>query len=1134
MPSDNLNIPLVSTSQNQKELTINDAINAIDNALNSSLNITITVDRTLTTDEFTRNVIFNLTGTPAGAFNLVIPATERLFAVRNNTGQTVTVKYSASGSFPISTGDAALIHSNGTDIVGLGGGTGGGATVFTDLTDVPSSYTGHSLKRVRVNTGETGLEFIIDSFLNLSDAPDTFTGSALYKVRVNAGGTALEFVEDVATSGTDLQARAGATRFVVPGTYADPSDADTTVNRNALEVTNSTSSDARALNAAITGMGSLTQLSGYVEVFYTVLPTGENIPLYLENFSGGESVFVLKVSADGSVGIARDEFFSTFATSATGVIVADTHHRIAVFQDKGTIGNTIKVVVDGTVVITTTASAAVTTEANLSYRVGAFSTTATVTGRYSRAAFWSGLLTEAEAIALTQDGDPQGFSPASAVLRAYWKLDDGTGTTAADTVGTVDLTLTGAGAGWGTIPVLTPPTTGTIVRVASSSATGDFATHENDLALKTDAGWTFLDPVEGWDVYDQTTNIETRWNGTAWAALPSFTGGTLTSALNEAPATTLASAGSLNIGAEAANTINITGTTTITALGTIADGATRRLVFAAALTLTHNATSLILPTGANITTAAGDVAEFVSLGAGNWKCIDYQRADGTALSGGGSFTGGTLTSALNEAPAVTIASAATVNIGAAAANTVKVTGTTTITAFDTIADGALRLIEFQGALTLTHNATSLILPTSANITTATGDTAEFRSLGAGNWKCVSYMRADGTALVGSGSFTGGTLTSALNEAPPTTLASGATTDIGAEAANTINISGTTTITSFGTIAAGAVRRLVFQGILTLTHNATSLILPTGANIVTAADDVAEFVSLGAGNWRCTDYRRASGAALSGGGSFTGGTLTSALNEAPITTLASASSIDIGAEAANTISISGTTTITALGTIASGAVRRLVFQGALTLTHNATSLILPTGANITTAAGDVAEFVSLGSGNWRCFNYQRASGAALSGGGAGAGWTEHFLWSHAVSGDTAFPIQTTGIVANEILVIINGVTKSASGSAQVHVSVDNGTTYYTTSGDYASLSNAGSETAATNFIGVPTASAAARTHWAHIMNNRNGDPVKIADTSTNGTGSGFSFKASTADIDAISVNSSAGGNATGGTIQVLVR
>jgi hypothetical protein len=109
---------------------------------------------------------------------------------------------------------------------------------------------------------------------------------------------------------------------------------------------------------------------------------------------------------------------------------------------------------------------------------------------------------------------------------------------------------------------------------------------------------------------------------------------------------------------------------------------------------------------------------------------------------------------------------------------------------------------------------------------------------------------------------------------------------------------------------------------------------------------------------------------------TGDTLTGALNWAAPATLASADTLNIGAAASNAITITGTTTITALGTVAAGAERTLTFSGVLTLTHNATSLILPGAANITTAAGDVAAFVSLGSGNWRCVVYQRASGAAV--------------------------------------------------------------------------------------------------------------------------------------------------------------
>lgn len=104
--------------------------------------------------------------------------------------------------------------------------------------------------------------------------------------------------------------------------------------------------------------------------------------------------------------------------------------------------------------------------------------------------------------------------------------------------------------------------------------------------------------------------------------------------------------------------------------------------------------------------------------------------------------------AFQEAPVVSLASAATVNIGAASANTIQITGTNPILAFDSADSGNIRRVVFSDALTLTHNASSLILPTGASIVTAAGDSAEFVSLGGGNWRCLSYALASGRALVG--------------------------------------------------------------------------------------------------------------------------------------------------------------------------------------------------------------------------------------------------------------------------------------------------------------------------------------------------------------------------------------------------
>lgn len=57
-------------------------------------------------------------------------------------------------------------------------------------------------------------------------------------------------------------------------------------------------------------------------------------------------------------------------------------------------------------------------------------------------------------------------------------------------------------------------------------------------------------------------------------------------------------------------------------------------------------------------------------------------------------------------------------------------------------------VRFTGVNTLTHHSSTFILPTAANITTAAGDTATFRSRNSGSasWICTAYQRANGQAL----------------------------------------------------------------------------------------------------------------------------------------------------------------------------------------------------------------------------------------------------------------------------------------------------------------------------------------------------------------------------------------------------
>lgn len=74
-----------------------------------------------------------------------------------------------------------------------------------------------------------------------------------------------------------------------------------------------------------------------------------------------------------------------------------------------------------------------------------------------------------------------------------------------------------------------------------------------------------------------------------------------------------------------------------------------------------------------------------------------------------------------DGPAVSIASAATTNIGQSTSRQITITGTTTITSFGNAVGGTVRYGQFAGALTLTHNSSDLRIAGGANVLTAAGD-----------------------------------------------------------------------------------------------------------------------------------------------------------------------------------------------------------------------------------------------------------------------------------------------------------------------------------------------------------------------------------------------------------------------------
>ena len=194
----------------------------------------------------------------------------------------------------------------------------------------------------------------------------------------------------------------------------------------------------------------------------------------------------------------------------------------------------------------------------------------------------------------------------------------------------------------------------------------------------------------------------------------------------------ISSANSITVGTDG-NYFDITGTTQINGL-VVAANRHFFLQFDGALVLQHNSSDLDLPGEANITTAAGDVAEFFSTATNDAQCVNYTRANGMSASNGKKGSD--------------ISSANTMVIGADG-NYFDITGTTQINTM-TVAANRHFWLQFDGALILQHHSTNLDLPSAANVTTAAGDVAEFFSTAANQVHCVNYTRATGKSLVGGG------------------------------------------------------------------------------------------------------------------------------------------------------------------------------------------------------------------------------------------------------------------------------------------------------------------------------------------------------------------------------------------------
>ena len=126
----NLGAPQVAAAQNQKEVTINDAVGRLDAAVTEDLSVDFTSgDVTLTDTQFQSNVKFTAANLSV-ARDLTVPVIKHLFIVDNVAGTAALGVARGATSISVPAGDNGLFHTDGTTdgLIQIAGGVGGGGS----------------------------------------------------------------------------------------------------------------------------------------------------------------------------------------------------------------------------------------------------------------------------------------------------------------------------------------------------------------------------------------------------------------------------------------------------------------------------------------------------------------------------------------------------------------------------------------------------------------------------------------------------------------------------------------------------------------------------------------------------------------------------------------------------------------------------------------------------------------------------------------------------------------------------------------------------------------------------------------------------------------------------------------------
>jgi hypothetical protein len=267
----------------------------------ASANVTLTLSDSNARQD-ARALRLNLTGTTAGARDLIVPAIQKPYLVNNGTANTITVKVSGQTGVAVPASTSMLLYNNGTDVIVafnrvvaevIGNVTG---NVTGNLTGTASNATVlQTARTIAISGGVTGTATSFNGSANITiDATainvGTATAGTLAVARGGTGASTLTAENVIIGNGTS------AVKFVAAGTSGN-----VLTSNGSAWVSQAISAGGDYIQQVYTSPATWTKPANLKAVKVTVIgggggagPTGGN--------AGGTSSFGPFLSATGGGG----------------------------------------------------------------------------------------------------------------------------------------------------------------------------------------------------------------------------------------------------------------------------------------------------------------------------------------------------------------------------------------------------------------------------------------------------------------------------------------------------------------------------------------------------------------------------------------------------------------------------------------------------------------------------------------------------------------------------------------------------------------------------------------------------------------------------------------------------------------